>query len=422
MPVKHDNLFRRIAGFLPLRTAALRAVRGKRKKPGAAAFMANLERELLALERELIGGTYRPGRYVRFEVFDPKHRIVSAAPFRDRVVHHALCAVVEPLCSRSFIANSFANQIGKGSHRAVQVYERYRDRYAHVLRCDIHRYFPAVDHEVLKSSFRRHIRCSQTLSLMDALVDGSNRQEPVNLYFAGDDLFGPFGRRRGLPIGNLTSQFFANLYLNPLDHFVTEVLSASYVRYMDDFALFHDDRSVLEEWWGRIGGFLEHPRLRLHEQKTFIAATAAPAVFLGFELSAGGRRRLPDANVRRFRNRLRSLRDRWRARTVAEDEVRRRVGAWVAHARHADTYRLRCAIFEGGWFDPSSEPGRPPEPAGSSRRFLEQQSEKPPRRLSQQERHRESEQQQRLPSRQHASMPEPGRSRSLRARRGCVQG
>ena len=117
MPRRHDRLFGRIANFQALHAAARRAVKGKRKKPGAASFFANLERELLALERQLRDGSYRPGRYVAFEVNEPKRRIVSAAPFRDRVVHHALCAVVEPIFEAGFIDHTFANRIGKGTHR-----------------------------------------------------------------------------------------------------------------------------------------------------------------------------------------------------------------------------------------------------------------------------------------------------------------
>ncbi|MGH6934889.1 MAG: RNA-dependent DNA polymerase, partial [Methylocella sp.] len=226
MPRRHDHLFDRIASFQALHAAARRAVKGKHKKAGAASFFANLERELLALERQLHANEYRPGRYLAFEVNDPKKRIVSAAPFRDRVVHHALCAVIEPIFETGFIDHSFANRKGKGTHRAIEVYERYRDRHAYVLRCDVFRYFPAIDHAILKAEFRRRIACSRTLALMDMIVDRSNAQEPVNLYFDRDDLFAPFRRRRGLPIGNLTSQFFANLYLDGFDHFATEVLRA----------------------------------------------------------------------------------------------------------------------------------------------------------------------------------------------------
>ncbi len=282
--------------------------------------------------------------------------MVSAAPFRDGVVHHALCAVVEPIFEAGFVDHSFANRIDKGTHRAIETYERYRDRHAHVLRCDIYRYFPAIDHAILKLDFRRRISCTPTLTLLDLIVDHSNRQEPVNLYFDGDDLFAPFLRRRGLPIGNLTSQFFANLYLDRFDHFVTEVLGASYLRYVDDFALFHDDVAVLAEWRLRIECFLVGRRVKLHPRKTRILSCAEPSQFLGFELHAGSHRRLPVDNVRRFRNRLRGLRDRWRAGTITFEDVRARVRAWIAHAQHADTWRLRHAIFRDGWFDPANVP------------------------------------------------------------------
>jgi len=196
---------------------------------------------------------------------------------------------------------------------------------------------------------------------MDTIIDGSNAQEPVELHFPGDDLFEPYRRRRGLPIGNLTSQFSANLYLDRFDHWVTEVLGAPYVRYVDDFALFHDDADVLAEWRARIDGYLAGRRLRLHPRKTVILPTSEPATFLGFVLSPDkdptgrrtaerGHRHLPDDNVRRFRNRLRGLRDQWRAGTVTKADVEARIGAWIAHAAQADTARLRQALFSGGWF------------------------------------------------------------------------
>ena len=378
MPRKADGLFDSIASFRALHAAALQAVKGKRRKPGAAAFMANLEKELLRLEGELNDGSYRPGSYTTFTVKDPKERFISAAPFRDRVVHHALCEVVEPLFERGFICDSFANRVGKGSHRAVVRYEGFRDRFRYVLRCDIFRYFPSIDHEVLKADLRRRVACERTLALLDAIVDASNPQEPVYRYFPGDDLFTPFARRRGLPIGNLTSQFFANVHLDPLDHYAKEVLRAKgYVRYVDDFALFHDDAAVLEGWRERIEAFLARRRLLLHPRKTHIASTREAARVLGFVLHSGGRRRLPEDNVRRFRNRLRGLRDRWRAGSVEPHEVVQRISSWVAHASHADTAGLRHAIFRGGWFDPqwggmtappaygpaARKPGRPPAPS-----------------------------------------------------------
>ena len=146
---------------------------------------------------------------------------------------------------------------------------------------------------------------------MNRIVDGSNAQEPVELYFPGDELFAPFMRRRGLPIGNLTSQFFANLYLDRFDHWVTEVLRAPYVRYVDDFALFHDDMAVLARWRERdASAFSKAAACACIRRRRFIASAADPANFLGFELMARGYRRLPQDNLGRFRNRLRGLRDR----------------------------------------------------------------------------------------------------------------
>ncbi len=360
MPAKARDLFDEIASFPALLEAARKAARGKRAKPGAAAFLANLEPEVLRLERELGSGSYGPGRYTVIQIRDPKHRTVSAAPFRDRVVHHAFCAVVEPIFERGFIHDSYANRLGKGTHRAIARYERFRDRHGRVLRCDIYRYFPAIDHEILKADLRRRIACERTLWLADRIIDGSNPQEAVNLYFPGDHLFTPFERRRGLPIGNLTSQFFANLYLNGLDHFCKEVLRAKgYLRYVDDFALFHDEREQLEDWRQRIAEYLEGRRLRLHPRKTLVLDTAQPAPFLGLILLPRGYRRLPEDNVRRFRNRLRGLRDRWRAGTVERAEVIQRVRAWVAHAEHADTWHLRQAIFRAMRFGSARKPDRP---------------------------------------------------------------
>jgi retron-type reverse transcriptase len=348
MPKRHDNLFEKIANFPALRQAARRAIRGKRKKPGAARFQFGLERELLRLERELQNGTYRTGRYTEIQLTKPKQRLVSAAPFRDRVVQHALMEVVAPLFERGFIGNSFANRIGKGAHRALDTYEHYRDRHAHVLRCDIFRYFPSIDHEILKLGFRRHVACARTLALMDTIIDGSNSQEPVNLHFSGDDLFAPLARRRGLPIGNLTSQFSANLYLNPLDHFCSEVLRAPYLRYVDDFALFHDDPAVLAEWRERIAQFLDRRRLRLHPRKTVIHPTSAPAEFLGFVLHTNGKRALPEANVKAFKGRLRGMIAAVGAGSLRRADAEARIASWASHADHAHTRALKRAILGRG--------------------------------------------------------------------------
>ena len=290
-----------------------------------------------------------PRAYRKMEIFDPKRRTVSAAPFRDRVVHHALYASCGARFENGFIYDSYANRKGKGSHRAVARYERFRNRFRYVLHCDIYRYFPAIDHEVLKQDLRRRIGCLRTLKLIDQIIDAPNPQEAVNLYFPGDDLFTPWECRRGLPLGNLTSQFFANVYLDGLDHYCKEVLRAKgYIRYVDDFVLFHNDRNELEKWRRAISRYLEYRRLRLHPKKTFIASTDETATFLGFVLLPNGVRRLPEANVRRFRQRLRKMQAGCRNNLLSCADVKQRVRAWIVHAEYANTWRLRRAIFRGG--------------------------------------------------------------------------
>lgn len=348
------GMFHRIANYSALAEATHRAAKGKRRKANVAAFLANQETRLLGLETQLMSRTWEPGSFRQFTTGGRKQRRVSAALFRDRIVHHALCHVVEPVFERGFITDSYANRKGKGTHRAIARYEQFARRHEYVLRCDIFRYFPAIDHEILKLDLRRRITCKDTLWLLDMIIDRSNPQELVIRYFSGDDLFTPIQRRRGLPIGNLTSQFFGNVYLNAMDHFIKEWLRAKgYLRYVDDFALFSNSRCQLEEWRCELERFLAQRRLLLHPRKTVICGCTEPATFLGVELLAGGRRRLPATNVEEFRRTLQSLRDRWRAGNVDWDEVRSRIGGWQGHAIHADTWRLRHHLFRGGSFDPA---------------------------------------------------------------------
>jgi retron-type reverse transcriptase len=207
----------------------------------------HLETELECLQTELNDRTYHPGEYHTFRIFDPKPRMISAAPYRDRVVHHALCNVIIPPIERTFIRDSYANRTGFGSHRALRRFTEFARTHRYILQCDIRQYFPSIDRAILKTMLRRKIKCPETLWLIDTIVDNSNAQEPVfHNYFPGDELLTPITRPHGLPIGNLTSQFFANFYLSGFDRFVKERLNiGAYLRYVDDFALFSDDRSQL---------------------------------------------------------------------------------------------------------------------------------------------------------------------------------
>jgi hypothetical protein len=200
---------------------------------------------------------------------------------------------------------------------------------------------------ILKADLRRCIACAPALALTDKIVDGSNPQEPVNRHFPGDDRFTPFERCRGLPIGNLTSQWFANIFLDPTDHFCAEKHGAPYLRYVDDFALFLDSEQQLDECRSRIEAFLARRRLKLHSRRTFIAPTSEPATFPGCELHPNGQRRTPEANVDRARNRLRGIKDQLKAGTVTRERARAQVQAWKAQADFAHAEHLQRALLRG---------------------------------------------------------------------------
>lgn len=330
----YKNLFGRIIDFENLLLAANKAARGKREEFYVMQFFWQLEENLWGLRQELHGQTYQPGGYSTFQIYDPKPRMISAAPFRDRVVHHALMNVIAPLFERSFIYDSYANRIGKGTHRAIRRYQQFLRQYKYVLVCDIKKYFPSIDHALLKSLIRRRIADARTLWLIDLIVDASNTQEFVQDHFPGDDLFTPIERRKGLPIGNLTSQFFANLYVDPLDHFVKEELRCpAYLRYVDDMALFGDSKSQLWTWHNCISQFLDSIRLKLHLRRSHLLPSHIGWLFLGQQVFRS-HRRLSSKNVKAFKKRL----DKWQK--CPPPNVQQRIGSWVGHAKQANCYCL----------------------------------------------------------------------------------
>jgi retron-type reverse transcriptase len=210
------NLWPEIVCWDNLLDSALQAARGKKNRPDVARFLFQLEPNVCQLQRELEAGVYTPEDYRSFWIHDPKERLISAAHFRDRVVHHALTRVLENVFEPRFTPNSFASRKGFGQHKALSKARAAVGRYRYVLKCDIRKYFPSIDHRILKDLLARVVKCKRTLALAARIIDGSNEQEEVLAWFPGDALFTPLERRRGLPIGNQTSQFFANVYLNSL--------------------------------------------------------------------------------------------------------------------------------------------------------------------------------------------------------------
>jgi len=352
---RYGNLWPAVVDMDNLLQAARQAQRGKRYRPNVLAFNHHLGEELLGLHQQLRDKTYRPGGYRSFTITDPKPRLISAAPYRDRVVHHALCNVIVPPLERTLIADTYANRLGYGTHRALQRFVKFARGHRYILQCDVRKYFPSIDHALLKGMMRRKIKCPDTLWLIDAIIDSSNPQGGEPDYFPGDQLLTPLERRRGLPIGNLTSQFFANLYLNGFDHFVKESLQArSYLRYVDDFALFSDDRGFLVAAQQAIEAYLASLRLRLHPVKTQIFETRLGANFVGFRVLPN-RIRVRNDNLRRARWRGRRLQRQFSQGELSLAEVVQRLRSWEAHLFHADSQGLRRQIFDQLIFTPPPE-------------------------------------------------------------------
>jgi hypothetical protein len=207
--------------------------------------------------------------------------------------------------------------------------------------------FPSIDHAVLRAQLARHIACRDTLWLIDRVLEsgeGVLREQYDQVYFPGDDLLAAL-RPRGLPIGNLTSQNWANVYLNDLDQFVKhELRCRAYLRYCDDFALFGEDKATLWAWRAEIVNFLRSLRLTIHGDRAQVYPVRTGIPWLGFRIYPT-HRRLLRRNVKAFARRLRAQRDAYRAGQLSAKEMQRSLQAWIAHARHGDTYHLRRALL-----------------------------------------------------------------------------
>ncbi len=180
---RYGNLWNKIVTFDNLLLAAYKAQRGKRFRDNVLSFNYKLEDNLLQLQKELTNKIYQPGKYKSFYIYDPKPRLISAAPYRDRVVHHALCNIIVPIIEKTFIHYSYANRLDFGTHKALERFIYLARNYRYILQCDIRKYFPSIDHEILKALLRRKIKCSDTLWLIDTIIDHSNPQEFVLEYF-----------------------------------------------------------------------------------------------------------------------------------------------------------------------------------------------------------------------------------------------
>ncbi len=334
--------------------AAKKARRRKFGRPPVLRFEFHREWELLRIQRELAGGTWTPGPFVAHWISKPKRRLISAAPYRDRVLHHAVMNVLEPILERRFYPHSFACRQGRGTHAASRTLQRLLRRHRHCIQMDVRKFFPSIDHQLLKKTFRRAVADRRLLDLLDRIVDGSNPQEGVQEWFPGDDLFTPALRPRGLPIGNLTSQWFANWFLDALDHWVSRWRQVGgYVRYCDDFVLLDDDPGKLRAMAAAVPEFLAGLRLRVHNDLQ-VRPSAAGLTFVGYR-TFPTHRVVRASNKRAFIRRLSWMRGALRAGRIGPEQVHQRIMSWLGHAGQADSLRLlqrfsKDWLFQDGRF------------------------------------------------------------------------
>lgn len=325
------NLFNSAIAYDNLLRATKQAARGKKEQQRVAHFLFYMEQELLQLQEELAQEIWQPSHFRIFEIREPKPRRICAADFRDRVVHHALCNVLNPVFDKRLIFDTWACRKGKGSHRAVKRAQAFSRRYPYFLKCDVRRYFDSVDHQVLKQLLRRIIKDQRMLLVLDKIID-----HPLPCM--------PLGK--GIPIGNLTSQYFANLYLGELDHELKDRLGIkAYLRYMDDMLIFAKSKQELHHTLIKIDVFLNQTlKLDLKESATQIAPVTEGVPYLGFRIYPEIIR-LNSQTLSRFKRRLRLQEQYYFSGKIDVESLSTSVESMIAHLRHANTHRLRQALL-----------------------------------------------------------------------------
>ena len=347
MAKTYNNLWPSVIDWSTLIAAWDRTAKGRTRQRDVISFRSNLEPNLIEIQEHLIHKTHQTGPYHRFFVYEPKKRQISSLPLKDRVVQHALVSVIEPIFEPQFIDQSFACRVGKGAHKGADLVQSYlrevRREHGSVyaLKADILKYFPSICHDALKRMIRRRITCRDTLWLIEGIIDSS----------ADEGALTP----RGIPIGNLTSQLFANLYLHELDHFVKHTLrEARYLRYMDDFAVIHHDKTHLHNVRRDIEDFLwAELGLRTNSKtQVFPVGDGGPALdFLGYRIWPTHRALRTDS-IHRMKRKMRRMASRYHKGEITWDDIDPVIMSWIGHARHADTHNLRTKVLGGVAFVP----------------------------------------------------------------------
>ncbi len=325
-----------LCSYENLELAFTKARRGKTLKLYVIEFEQHLKLNLVRLRKELLLQTYKPKPLETFIIRDPKTRKISKSDFRDRVVHHALCNVIEPLFEKKFIFDNYANRIGKGAFKAIERFDYFKrkvsknnKRIAYVLKAGIKHYFDMVDHAVLMSVIKRTIKDERTLWLIEIILLNHNTTE----------------QGKGMPLGNLTSQFLANVYLNELDQFIKHTLNAKYyVRYVDDFVILDGSEELLEKYRIRLDYFLKKKLLlELHPDKSKIIKLHSGILFLGFRIFYY-HKLIRKKNIRKFHGKLKEMKRLYEKNLIEREKVIERFEGWLAYISHANTYKYKRSI------------------------------------------------------------------------------
>jgi len=334
----YKNLYQKVCSIDNLFLAFRKARRGKSKKFYVIEFEANLTENLLKLQEELISETYSPKPLKRFIIRDPKTRTIHASAFRDRIVHHAIVNILEPIFEKVFICDSFASRKDKGTHKAVARFERFMNKVSrngrlvknnfsnnsiegYVLKADIKSYFDNVDHEVLMRIIKKKVNDSGAIWLIQQVLNN----------------FKGMQEGKGMPLGNLTSQFFANVYLNELDYFVKHILKAKYyVRYVDDFVILHRSKKRLEYFKKKIEKFIITLQIKLHPDKSKIVALRNGISFLGYRVFYHYKL-LVKRNMKLLKRKILML----KTDEISMDKFNKFFQGWYGYAKWANSYTLR---------------------------------------------------------------------------------
>ncbi len=329
----HRNIYDEIISLKNLILAEKKARKGKTKKGYVKKFEENIAYNLKVLHDELKNETYMPRPLKSFILRDPKTRQISKSIFRDRIVHHAICNVIEPIYEKIFIYDSCANRKGKGTFFAIHRFGKFQrkvtdnfSKEAYCLKADIKHYFREVDRIILIDILERTIKCKKTINLIKLILNN-------------------FDGELGMPLGNLTSQFFANVYLNDLDYFVKHNLGARfYIRYVDDFVILHKSKKQLELWKEEIEIFLKNKlKIELHPDKSKIIPLSKGIDFLGFKIFyyfKTARKR----NVKSFKKNLNNLEEAYLLGNLTEEKFSAKIEGWLAHIVWGNTYNLRSNL------------------------------------------------------------------------------